>query len=38
VTLAVESIPDCPGATELRLLISLEAKRFVPESLAQHVA
>ncbi len=38
VTLAVESIPDCPGATELRLLIALEAKRFVPESLAQHVA
>ena len=38
VTRAIDSIPECPGQTELQLLIMLEAKRFVPESLAQHVA
>ncbi len=38
ISLAAESIPDCPGAPELRQRIKLEAKRFIPESLAKHVA
>ena len=35
---AVASIPDCPGASELKALMLQEAKRFVPQGLAQHAA
>jgi geranylgeranyl diphosphate synthase type II len=35
---AIDSIPDCDGAAELRLLIGAHAKRFVPSSLAARVA
>ncbi len=38
INLAVDSIPDCPGAPELRERIRLESKRFVPDWLAKHVA
>jgi geranylgeranyl diphosphate synthase, type II len=33
-----ESIPECPGATELRALIKLEAGRLLPKGLARHAA
>jgi geranylgeranyl diphosphate synthase type II len=35
---AIASIPPCRGATELRALIMLEAKRLVPAKLAQRAA
>jgi geranylgeranyl diphosphate synthase type II len=35
---AVASIPDCPGAAQLRALIAIQAKRFVPKELARHAA
>ncbi len=35
---AVESIPDCPGAGELRALVLSEAKRLRPKKLAAQVA
>ncbi len=35
---AVDSIPDCPGAAELRDLIAMEARRFLPRGLAQDAA
>lgn len=35
---AVESIPPCGKASELRLLLTLEARRFLPVSLARDVA
>jgi len=35
---AVDSIPDCPGAAELRDLILMEAQRFLPESLLPRAA
>ena len=38
VAAAVESIPACPRANELRGLISLEGKRFLPKSLALRAA
>jgi geranylgeranyl diphosphate synthase type II len=34
----IESIPDCPGANDLRALIMLEAKRLLPEGIAQRAA
>ncbi len=34
----VESIPACPGGDLLKLLISEEAKRFLPKSLARRAA
>ena len=35
---AIEAIPDCPGADELRSLILSEAERLRPKKLAQHAA
>lgn len=35
---AIESVPACPGAVELRALIQLEARRLVPGKLAQRAA
>jgi geranylgeranyl diphosphate synthase type II len=35
---AVQSIPDCAGAGELRGLVAAQAKRFVPKELARHAA
>lgn len=35
---AVGSVPDCPGAGELRDLVTLQAKRLTPKSLAQSAA
>jgi geranylgeranyl diphosphate synthase type II len=35
---AVASIPACPGAADLQALILLEAKRLMPEKLAQRAA
>jgi len=35
---AVDSIPACPGAAELRLLIRRQAQRFVPAGLARIAA
>lgn len=35
---AIAAIPDCPGATDLRSLILLEAKRLLPKKLAKHAA
>lgn len=35
---AVDSIPDCPGAGELRSIIAAQAKRFVPKELARTAA
>lgn len=35
---AVEAIPPCDGAGELRQLIAAQAKRFVPKELARHAA
>lgn len=34
----MESIPECPGAAELRALIMLEASRLLPKDLARHAA
>jgi geranylgeranyl diphosphate synthase type II len=34
----IESIPDCPGADNLRALIMLEASRLLPKGLARHAA
>jgi geranylgeranyl diphosphate synthase type II len=38
VTAAVDSIPACPRANELRGLISMEGKHFLPKSLALRAA
>jgi geranylgeranyl diphosphate synthase type II len=38
VAKAVASIPDCAKAEELRMLVTLEAKNFLPTSLARRVA
>jgi geranylgeranyl diphosphate synthase type II len=38
VTMAVDAMPKCPQAAELRLLIILEARRFLPISCARRVA
>lgn len=35
---AIESIPRCPGAAELRTLIQMEAQRFLPKELARVAA
>ena len=35
---AVGAIPSCPGSAELRALIMLEARRFLPAKLAQRAA
>ncbi len=35
---AVEAIPDCPGARELRAVILSETQRLMPKKLAQHAA
>lgn len=35
---AIESIPDCEGANELRAIIQAEAQRFMPKGAAQHAA
>jgi geranylgeranyl diphosphate synthase type II len=35
---AIEAIPPCPRAGDLRALIRLEAKRLLPKKLAQHAA
>ncbi|HJQ59348.1 MAG TPA: polyprenyl synthetase family protein [Vineibacter sp.] len=35
---AIASIPPCPGITDLRALILLEAKRLVPGTIAQRAA
>lgn len=35
---AVEAIPHCRHDSELRMLITLESRRFVPRSMARHVA
>ena len=35
---AVDSIPDCPGARELRALILAETRRFLPRQLARLAA
>lgn len=38
VTGAVDSIPPCPGADELRALILQESQRFLPEGLSRRAA
>lgn len=38
VAAAVEAIPACPGASELRGVILLQAQRFLPKSLGQVAA
>lgn len=38
VARSIASIPYCRGANDLRALITLEAKRLVPKSLARHAA
>jgi geranylgeranyl diphosphate synthase type II len=38
VARSIASIPPCRGASDLRALIMLEAKRLVPKSLARHAA
>jgi geranylgeranyl diphosphate synthase type II len=38
VRAAVESIPDCPGATELRALIKAQTALFFPKQLAREAA
>ncbi|NWG23822.1 MAG: polyprenyl synthetase family protein [Pseudorhodoplanes sp.] len=35
---AIEAIPACPGASDLKSLIALEVKRLVPKELAQSAA
>ncbi len=35
---AIDSIPDCPGAEDLRVLVAFEARSFLPKTLARHVA
>ncbi|MDX2308650.1 MAG: polyprenyl synthetase family protein [Hyphomicrobium sp.] len=35
---AVDAIPPCEGAAELRSIIAAQAKRFVPKSLGRHAA
>lgn len=35
---AVASVPDCPGAVELRSQIVVEAKRFVPKGVSRRAA
>jgi geranylgeranyl diphosphate synthase type II len=35
---ATQAVPACPGANGLRTLIGIEAKRFLPEGLAQRAA
>jgi geranylgeranyl diphosphate synthase, type II len=35
---AIDAIPPCSGAAELKSLIALEAKRLLPKQLAQHAA
>jgi geranylgeranyl diphosphate synthase type II len=35
---AIESIPRCPGAAELRTLIQIESQRFLPKELARAAA
>jgi geranylgeranyl diphosphate synthase, type II len=35
---AIDAIPECSGAAELKSLIGLEAKRLLPKQLAQHAA
>ncbi|MGB5831187.1 MAG: polyprenyl synthetase family protein [Thiohalocapsa sp.] len=37
VTGATESIPDCPGADDLRALVNGEMQRLLPEQLAQRL-
>jgi geranylgeranyl diphosphate synthase type II len=38
VTGAVDSIPPCPGAAELRAVVRVQAQRFLPKDLAQRAA
>jgi geranylgeranyl diphosphate synthase, type II len=38
VAAAVDSIPPCPGAAQLRALMQLEANRFLPKELARRAA
>jgi geranylgeranyl diphosphate synthase type II len=38
VRAAVESIPDCPGAMELRTLIKAQTALFFPKQLAREAA
>ena len=38
VAAAVDSIPPCPGAPQLRALMQLEANRFLPKELARRAA
>lgn len=35
---AIDSVPPCPGAAQLKSLIEVETKRFLPKSLTQHAA
>lgn len=35
---AVDAIPDCPGADQLREVIRQESRRFMPKSLLRHAA
>jgi geranylgeranyl diphosphate synthase type II len=38
VAVAIDSIPPCPGAAELRSSILLESRRFLPEKLSRRAA
>jgi geranylgeranyl diphosphate synthase type II len=38
VDAAVGSIPSCPGAAELKVMVRMEAKRFLPEDLVRAAA
>ncbi|MEM7398753.1 MAG: polyprenyl synthetase family protein [Pseudomonadota bacterium] len=35
---AIESIPDCEGAQQLRTVIAIQSKPFMPKGFAQHAA
>jgi geranylgeranyl diphosphate synthase type II len=35
---AVDSIPRCPGAVQLKALIRMEAQKFLPKELARAAA
>jgi geranylgeranyl diphosphate synthase type II len=37
VVAAIEAIPPCPGAEQMRALVRFEAERLVPKAIAEEV-
>ena len=37
VAAAIESIPDCQGAAQMRALVRMEAERLVPKAMTEEV-